>query len=338
MRISGIILGYLLGRGSPINALVEIVDKSGTVVANEFVDQSLFDAYETAYYSANELPDQSKAHLNNIEVKFGLKRGSTRADARSGHVANINPSTPIIPGGGVGNRLLLSVGTDGSDNGHGPPDWAQLATQGVKDWMIDNQETIDIDPNEFFQEGYTNTAVQGDDGDTIQLHLERTYQGLNVVGSHISATVKKGNLISLSFGMMGKIKSINTNPNLSYEEAYAKLSAHAGVALAGGETCEPKLEILTLANGKIPEPRGFIRSNNPFEKDTHNGGYKYHLVWTVCPKLEGQKHEMIHGYVNAKNGQVISFKDKNDYFQAVGDVYPTTNDGRGPDGEMQDAW
>lgn len=64
------------------------------------------------------------------------------------------------------------------------------------------------------------------------------------------------------------------------------------------------------------------------------------LVWQVCPKLLGQAQEMLKGYVRADNrsGKVYRFADEVDYFNAMGDVYPKTNDNKPPDGVLQVGW
>jgi hypothetical protein len=67
-------------------------------------------------------------------------------------------------------------------------------------------------------------------------------------------------------------------------------------------------------------------------------GYTHILVWKVCPKFEGQDTEMMEGIVDATSGEVLSFVDTVDYFQAVGDVYPFSNDKVDAKGSLQDAW
>jgi hypothetical protein len=44
------------------------------------------------------------------------------------------------------------------------------------------------------------------------------------------------------------------------------------------------------------------------------------------------------GIVDAVTGEVLSFVDTVDYLQAVGDVYPFSNDGKDQSGSLQDAW
>lgn len=44
------------------------------------------------------------------------------------------------------------------------------------------------------------------------------------------------------------------------------------------------------------------------------------------------------GIVDAMTGEVLSFQDTVDYFQAKADVYPFSNDGIGPEGSLQADW
>jgi hypothetical protein len=90
-----------------------------------------------------------------------------------------------------------------------------------------------------------------------------------------------------------------------------------------------------LFKRNLREPASSSKSSR-----TVGAGYKPVLVWQVCPKLLGQTQEMLKGYVRADNrsGKVYRFADEVDYFNAMGDVYPKTNDGTPPDGVLQDGW
>jgi hypothetical protein len=47
---------------------------------------------------------------------------------------------------------------------------------------------------------------------------------------------------------------------------------------------------------------------------------------------------MFEAYVDAKTSYIYSLRDTVEYFQAKGDVYPTSNDGNGSDGVLQLDW
>ena len=116
--------------------------KSGTVTVNEYIDPDLANIANTAFRGRQELPDQAMARLDAIENNLGLQAGSSRVDVRSGRVASLSPGQPILPGKGLGNNLLWSVGTGGgADAGkgtaHGRPNWSKLGLDAVKQWMIE---------------------------------------------------------------------------------------------------------------------------------------------------------------------------------------------------------
>lgn len=143
-------------------------------------------------------------------------------------------------------------------------------------------------------------------------------------------------MINVSLEKWGTIpKAFSVTPNISYEQAYTKVANHAGFPLMNGETCKPQLMILTLAKGRLFERRNLLRQA---QMEVGNG-YRYFLVWKVCPRLEGQKQERLEALVDAKTGnKVYSYQDSNDYFQARANVFPRSNDGILPDGVLGFDW
>ena len=217
--------------------------------------------------------------------------------------------------------MLWTVGT-GKDNGHGPPDndeeWSELGIWLVKNWMIENKADLNIKANNLFSLGTISKGVHGN-GDMIQLSLLHTFKNIPGVGSHAAATIKLGNLIDVGFEQWGTIPdNFSAEPRLSNDDAYKYLTRHANHALSDGKTCNPELQILTLANGNAPSKKTLFHQS----KSDFGNGYKHSLMWKVCPKFQGQEQEMMEGLVDAKTGKVYSFVDMVDYFQSMGDVYP----------------
>mmetsp|Transcript_3371 Transcript_3371/g.6290 ORF Transcript_3371/g.6290 Transcript_3371/m.6290 type:complete len:732 (-) Transcript_3371:1311-3506(-) len=358
------------------HGLIEL-GRFGTVAENAYEDADLKDVDNTSFIESDDLPDGTvKSKMKKFENKL-KKNGHLRADARSGRVSYMNPDVPILPGKGHGNRLLWSVHAgeiepvgdeqrnlgSSSNSGHSPPNHNNAALASVKSWMTANQEDLDVDvTNELFADGSARVVSHGN-GNTIQLFAQRTFKGLRVPGSHAVATVKKGNLIGVGIQKWATIPGdFSIEPKITKEEAAQALADHAGHALDEGETCKPELVVLTLANGKNHNGRGkgtgkgkgqsrgggkglFNRNlresaSSSTSRRTVGAGYKPVLVWQVCPKLLGQTQEMLKGYVRADNrsGKVYRFADEVDYFNAMGDVYPKTNDGTPPDGVLQDGW
>eukprot|EP00804_Cyclotella_cryptica_P025583 CCRYP_002822-RB/>CCRYP_002822-RB protein AED:0.06 eAED:0.06 QI:360/1/1/1/1/0.87/8/2594/422 len=309
-------------------------------------------SYDTAFYGIHEIPlDESSGNL--FESGAALQWHGATFDARSGKLANVDLRDPILPGGGEGNSLLWTVGFADSADGHAKPEdvaeWQAIAVDALQNWITLHQAELKIDPSELFlssgHEGDTSvsTAVHND-GDMIQFSLQRTFKGLVVQGSRASATIKGGNLVNVGFENWGDIPSdFDVFPRISADEAYRALSHSTGNSLSRGETCKPELQILTQTVGETPEP---ISANGGLRSKTGKNaklpefgkGYTHSLVWKVCPKFEGQTVEMFEAYVDAKTSSIHSIRDTVEYFQAKGDIYPTSNDGNGLDGVLQPDW
>ena len=116
--------------------------------------------------------------------------------------------------------------------------------------------------------------------------------------------------------------NLSTKPKLNARKASRKVANHASRSLTGGETCPPELQILTMTPSSA--------------NDDFGNGYKYTLVWKVCPTLERQEQEIMEGIVDAQTGQVYSFVDKVDYLEATGGVYPLLK--RWEDSEWYSRW
>ncbi|KAL3784103.1 hypothetical protein HJC23_012735 [Cyclotella cryptica] len=320
------------------------------VALASFVDSSSLPRPDTAFFQSSDqdVPSSFTPNLSVLEDRFGLKPGSTIVDARSGKVASLHLKQPILPGGGVGNNLLWSVGS-GYDAPTSTEEWSKLGVDVVKNWLLDHQAILQIDAaNEIFpsqsllfdeassSESNVRTAVHGDDGDMIQISMQRTFKGVKVVGSRASATIKSGNLINVGFEHWGEIdERFDVEPRLTEQDAYDAVAIHTGLTLIDDVTCKPELQIKTISQDDI---RSTSLRPSSSKEAAFGQGYAHRLVWRVCPKFEGQSVEKMEGIVDAITGKVLSFQDTVDYFQAKGDVYPFSNDGIGPEGSLQLDW
>lgn len=208
-----------------------------------------------------------------------------------------------------------------------------------QNWMLDHQTDLQIDASELFPSRnlfgsgvapspHVRTAVHGE-GDTIQLSMYRSYKGVPVAGSRATATIKRGNLVNVGLEQWGDIpKGFNTQPRLNEQDAYNAIAIKTGLVLTDEITCKPELQIITTSQGEV---RSSLRSN-------FGNGYAHTLVWKVCPKFVGQKTEKMEGLVDAISGEVLSFQDTVDYLQAVGAVFPFSNDGNDAKGSLQGGW
>ena len=176
--------------------------RNGTVAENEYVDPTL-DLAVTAFASdPGEFLDDLRVRIRRLESKFAnMSPGSTHMDVRSGRMASLRPSYPVVPGNGFGNRLRYgTVGKRGSAG-----EWSGIAADAVREWLADNAADLDVDASELLAPGAVRSAVHGADGDLIQLGMSRTFNGVPVTGSRATATLKGGNLISIGFESWGTI-------------------------------------------------------------------------------------------------------------------------------------
>jgi hypothetical protein len=269
-------------------------DRTNTIAENSYIAPSLTSSTE---YESVELPQALSDELDDVEAG-GLNLHHVNIDVRSGRIASIPLNTPIYPGN---NRFLWRVGprdlyeeSDGADH-------STLAINGVKNWLHQYANELSIDASELFAEGTVRTAIHNK-GNLIQLHFGRTYNNLTVVDSRGFATVKKGNLVNVGFERWEDLNGLDVVPTLSLEEVNERLADWAGVDITyEGEKmdlCEAELQILTLADDKVPKKKR-MHDNMSLRSMYFDarGGYKHVLVWRTCPVFENQGQEIMEGLV-----------------------------------------
>ena len=321
----------------------------GTVTA--FVEDNSSDPFAAfEYHDVNLVKAQTLEIINKPSSltdnggEKGAALGITHLDGRSGKPTGLTPDSgnaAILPGN---NRLLWTVGTS-HDEGHGPPTdhrmLSEVAVEAVKQFLIDNQETLGIDIGELFAPGTVRTEVHAD-GD-IQLSLRRTYNGILVIGSRVAVNIVAGNIVSLSLEEWGDIEDdFDVTPSITAEDAMSALATHTGghAVVAGEETCDSEIQILTLANDEedATESSATTLRGTARALQTTGLGYKHKLIWKVCPKFEGQGvAHLFQGYVDAHTQEVMELTNTVDLF-VEGGVYPISNDGKLPGGVEQPNW
>eukprot|EP00569_Conticribra_weissflogii_P003759 CAMPEP_0171330948 /NCGR_PEP_ID=MMETSP0878-20121228/2361_1 /TAXON_ID=67004 /ORGANISM="Thalassiosira weissflogii, Strain CCMP1336" /LENGTH=1637 /DNA_ID=CAMNT_0011831367 /DNA_START=195 /DNA_END=5108 /DNA_ORIENTATION=+ len=257
----------------PVLALIESPTlKQNTVAENEFVAASLKALEFTPYTAMDSLPaltglDLAEMQIPSIDNPFGPsgtsiaettnsgggENGKVTVDARTGVLSTLTMSKPILPGNGIGNNLLWSVGSmQDSDDIHGQHhDLEKISQAAVRNWFDENQSLLGINSkNELFSPGRTRTAIHGN-GDMIQMSIRRTFKGIPVVGSRATATIKMGNLINIGLESWGTIPDdFGIDPKLSEDDAFEVLSEFSGRDyVRGRENCKPELQIIALATG-----------------------------------------------------------------------------------------
>lgn len=341
MQFSSIALVLLSGGCSTARALVE------TNVTSEFASFEYI-APELQQVSQWDITERPSNH--SLTGEGGDKGSSIEyVDSRSGKTVVFFPKVgdaSILPGDGVGNRLLWSVGTFGTshDEGHGPLTdhrmLSEAAEEACKMWITDHQDLLGISVEELFAPGTVRTATHPD-GD-IQLSLTRTYKGIVVNGSRVAITIVAGNIVTIAVEQWGDIATeLDVVPTITADDALNAMSTHTGHALiAGDESCASELQILTLVNNDDSsiDLSASLRgaTSEPVQAAT---GYKHILIWKVCPKFDGQgEAHLFKGYVNAHTKQIMEFKNTVDMIEVEGGVYPYSNDGIIPGGQEVPNW
>jgi hypothetical protein len=121
------------------------IETQSIVSQASFVDAASLPSADTDFFSPqdNAVPNSFAEDLSVVEQRLGLEPGTTKVDGRSGKMVNLSLKKPILPGDGVGNHLLWSVGpaaaaaaaaTTSGNNG-APVDreeWSRLGVEAVK--------------------------------------------------------------------------------------------------------------------------------------------------------------------------------------------------------------
>lgn len=212
MRISHFAIASLALQTQRADALIE-PNKTSTVAENEFVHPDLNITATT--FTSDPTDTAVAARVARLESRFNLTSGSTLVDDRSGRVTNLFASSPIIPGTGIGNSLApQNYPNSPSGSPTMPPieivpdeDYLESAILAVQSWLTENEGNLDVDVSELFAPGTVRSAIHGGNGDLIQLHIPRFFNGVRVFGSRATATIKRGNLISIGFESWGTIES-----------------------------------------------------------------------------------------------------------------------------------
>jgi hypothetical protein len=325
MQLGSIALVLLCGGCSTATAFVEPEVPSG-FASFEYIAPELVQATE---WKITERPN------NNTITGDGGDKGSSPyyVDGRSGKPVVLMPAAPVLPGGGVGNRLLWTVGTS-HDEGHGPLTdhrmLSEAAVEACRVWITEHQDELGINVGELFADGMVRTATLPN-GD-IQISLYRTYKNIEVVGSRVAINIVAGNIVTVALEQWGDLPTdFDVTPAITAEDAMNVLSTHTGHALmVGEETCDSEVQILSLANNDdIPVELSASLRGTTIEPVQVTLGYKHILTWKVCPKFNGQGDaHSFQGFVNARNKRILEFTNTVDLLEAEGGVMPLSNDGK----------
>ena len=165
--------------------------------------------------------------------------------------------------------------------------------------------------------------------DVWQVVFNRAIAGVPVVGERYVFTVGHGNLIAFGTPRWSRIDA-SPFPTIDAGEALGRLGSHMGL------TPSDSYELVDKGTLQLVPLRTMSLVGGPY-KGAVGAGFTSALVWRIALTVNGGL-ETWAALVDAHSGEVRSFGDSNDYAQAKGGVYPSSNDGIPPDGTEQGNW
>lgn len=244
--------------------------------------------------------------------RLGTNSSTTLVDRLTGRPATLYPSTPLLPGRGVGNTL--------SWRAQAPRDrisLEQAAVAAFRDYVADHAADLGVETAELAWPG--KTVALSDE--LVNLFVPRVVGGIEVRDSYLSASIRHGNLVLVGTENWGDFDGIAV-PDLTAEDAREILRRHVGERLWGRGLKAPSLVFVPL-------------------RTDGDEGLTYRLVWVLLNDLRepGGRFEAL---VDAGNGELLSLRDDRHYVaaprRAQGGVYPVSNDQVPPDGQEQTGW
>jgi hypothetical protein len=304
---------------SAASATGQMVPRTRPVSERAFRHPDLYVPERTQ--TLQELDPTLSAQLRPQLASFGAPAESVFFDARVGRWSSLILRQPLVPGSGSGNHLSWPGRAPQNDADLGARVWSSL-----RSYLQAHQRELKVDLAEL--DAAPRVAVY-DHGNLIFVHVPRLVGGVPVRDNSIGAAVNHGNLILLGLQKWGDVNAAPT-PSISAESARDAVRAHLGSTSATEFTKEPHLEFIPMANGE---------------------SLYYRLAWAVSCRVAGDMGNW-EGLVDAANGTLFAFEDRNQYDQAaklaagggagtgviVGGVYPISNDQFLPGGVEQPGW
>ena len=230
-------------------------------------------------------------------------------DVRAGKLGSVVLSKPLVAGTGNG------IGPSGSKAAD-DEEFRREVGEALRRFVTTYRGQLGIDPSELSSKPDV-TVVEG--RRVVQARLARVVDGIPVRGSYVMGVVNGGNLILLGTRHWGDI-SLSTQPSLSEAAAIRKVAEHVRPSSISEYWRETRLEILPVANGA---DLAAVKAGE---------GYAFRLAWVVSPRIAGDRGTW-EALVDAASGELLSFADRNSYFdrKVRGGVYPVSNDGSTPE-------
>ncbi|MEM1206260.1 MAG: PepSY domain-containing protein, partial [Acidobacteriota bacterium] len=275
---------------------------------------------DAVHAAVPQLPTFAAAETRLRLGSLGVSENTARIDERSGRFATMMPTTPLLPGRGVGNRLswgALRMPAPASIADH-----RRVAWQAFEGYLQANRTELGLQIDELASDH--RVTVHGD-GDLYHVYVPRHFDGIPVRDSYITAAIGQGNLTLMSFHQWGDRSPDKDRRRITAADAFFAAEGFLAPLKVREEWGKPELVY-------IPMAAGTSLGNVEYRR-----GYRYQLVWAVKVHVKGDggAWEVL---VNAHTGEVLASLDTHHYAEAKGGVYPVTNDGVVPDGVEQPGW
>jgi len=153
------------------------------------------------------------------------------------------------------------------------------------------------------------------DGYLYFVRYEYRRNGIPVEGSNVVFRVNHGNLIQFGAEKVAPLADVDTVPSFDTETARQILEGYVGGWSSADQIVDPgHLSIIPFA------PEGDL---GPFA-GAPGTGLEYRLVYTVVFHRDGQMGTW-EAKIDAHTGDVLTFRDRNEYGNVTGGIYPTSN-------------
>jgi Zn-dependent metalloprotease len=163
------------------------------------------------------------------------------------------------------------------------------------------------------------TVNAGDDKQLWSVEFQQFHRGVPVEGAKVYFRINNGNIVQLGADRVAEVRT-GAKPKID------RAAALAAVVHALGFQVDEIKEILNP--GTLSFVPALTAGEQPAQKyeGAAGGGYRHLLVWEVKFRRAGDPVTW-QAKVDARNGQILSIVDANDYVaaQVSGGIYPVTN-------------
>jgi hypothetical protein len=250
-------------------------------------------------------------------ARLGSTAAYSMIDERTGRFLTLMLAQPMLPGAGVGNRVVDPAALAS------PLALQSRAAKLFGDWLAQHSADLQIKLSELGEPRVTLVAPEH-----IQIYIERRVDGVLVREAAITATIKHGNLILVGMSNWGSIDQPRT-VQVSVNTARQTLAQRIAPLRSSAEWKAADLAYVPVAAAS----GGFAEATVP--------GLDYRLVHVLRPSF-ADPHARHEALIDAQTGELLLLTDTVHHIatprEVKGGVYPVSNDGVAPDGVERLNW